>query len=106
MRGRNQTNTKLFGMTVLLLGLIGGTAWAGDPPCDTYPQVKQLRCAEIWKELNKEDGPTIAQFGLDQMKRREAGKITAEQHLAQNMEFIKRSTQKRLVRLRERMTKE
>jgi len=106
MRRRNQTNMKLFGLTVLLLGLIGGNAWAGDPPCDTYPQVKQLRCAEIWKELNKEDGPTIAQFGLDQLKRREAGTITAEQHLAQNMEFIKRSTEKRLVRLKERMTKE
>lgn len=97
---------KLFGVTIFLLGFIGGIAWAGDPPCDTYPQEKQLRCAEIWKELNTEDGPTIAQFGLDQLKRREAGKITAEQHLAQNMEFIKRSTQKRLVRLKKRMTNE
>lgn len=97
---------KWFGITVLLSGLIGGNAWAGDPPCNVYPQAKQLRCAEIWKELNGEDGPTIAQFGLDQLKRREAGKITAEQHLSQNMEFIKRSTEKRLVRLKERMTKE
>ena len=56
---------------------------AGDPPCDKYPPAKQARCAEIWKELNKEDGPIIAQFGLDQQKRREEGKINAQQHLAE-----------------------
>ena len=61
---------------------------------------------EIWKELYKEDGPVIAQFGLDQLKRREQGQITAEQHLAQNMEFIKQSTERRLARLNERMAKE
>ena len=61
---------------------------------------------EIWKDLYREDGPVIAQFGLDQLKRREEGQITAEQHLAQNMDFIKQSTQKRLARLNERMAKE
>ena len=61
---------------------------------------------EIWKDLYREDGPVIAQFGLDQLKRREEGQITAEQHLAQNMDFIKQSTQKRLTRLNERMAKE
>lgn len=61
---------------------------------------------EIWKDLYKEDGPVIAQFGLDQLKRREQGQITAEQHLAENMSFIKRSTEKRLARLNERMAKE
>ena len=81
-------------------------AKAVDPPCDKYPAAKQPRCAEIWKELNKEDGPTIAQFGLDQQKRRDEGKINAQQHLAENMAFIKQSTDKRLERLRERMTKE
>jgi len=96
---------KRSGITVLLLGLIGGIAWATDPPCDAYPKAKQPLCAEIWKDLNKEDGPAIAQFGLDQLKRREAGQITAEQHLAQNMGFIKQSTAKRLERLRERMAK-
>ncbi len=101
-----QTDVKRLGITVLLTGLIGGQAWAADPPCDKYPPVKQTRCAEIWSGLNKEDGPTIAQFGLDQLKRREAGKITAEQHLAQNMEFIKQSTEKRLARLKERMARE
>jgi len=82
------------------------SANAVDPPCDKYPAVKQQRCTEIWKELNKEDGPLIAQFGLDQQNRRDEGKITGQQHLAENMTFIKRSTQKRLERLNERMAKE
>ena len=50
--------------------------------------------------------PVIAQFGLDQLKRREEGKITAQQHLAQNMDFIKQATERRLARLNERMAKE
>lgn len=87
----------------LALPLIAGAA---DPPCDRYPAAKQSRCAEIWKELNQEDGPTIAQFGLDQQKRRDEGKITAQQHLAENMAFIKQSTEKRLERLKARMAKE
>lgn len=77
-----------------------------DPPCDKYPPAKQSRCIEIWKELNKQDGPLIAQFGLDQQKRRDEGKIDAQQHLAENMTFIKQSTEKRLERLKERMMKE
>ncbi|MGQ0665944.1 MAG: hypothetical protein ACT4O4_02825 [Nitrospiraceae bacterium] len=81
-------------------------AKAVDPPCDKYPPAKQQRCTEIWKELNKEDGPTIAQFGLDQQKRRDEGKINAQQHLAENMTFIKQSTEKRLERLKERIAKE
>jgi hypothetical protein len=81
-------------------------AAAIDPPCDAYPPAKQARCVTIWKELNKEDGDAIAQFGLDQLKRREEGKITAQQHLSENMTFIKQSTEKRLARLKERMAKE
>ena len=77
-----------------------------DPPCDRYPPAKQGRCAEIWKELNRQDGPAIAQFGLDQQKRRDEGKINARQHLDENMTFIKQSTEKRLERLKERMAKE
>ncbi|MGQ0557122.1 MAG: hypothetical protein ACT4PN_14390 [Nitrospiraceae bacterium] len=79
---------------------------AADPPCDKYPTAKQSRCTEIWKELYKEDGPIIAQFGLDQQKRRDEGKINAQQHLAENMIFIKQSTDKRIERLKERMTRE
>ncbi|HEX8751616.1 MAG TPA: hypothetical protein VF732_10915 [Nitrospira sp.] len=93
-------------IAIMLLGVTRSVAWAADPPCDTYPVEKQSRCAEIWKDLYKEDGPVIAQFGLDQLKRREAGQITAEQHLAQNMDFIKQSTDKRLARLKARMAKE
>ncbi len=74
-----------------------------DPPCDRYPAERQARCAAIWKELNQEDGPVIAQFGLDQQKRRDEGKITAQQHLSENMAFIKQSTEKRLERLKARM---
>lgn len=88
-----------------LVGFVSPAA-AIDPPCDTYPQTKQARCVTIWKELNKEDGNAIAQFGLDQLKRREEGKINAQQHLAENMAFIKQSTEKRLARLKERMAKD
>jgi hypothetical protein len=81
-------------------------AEATDPPCDKYPIVIQTKCEAIWKSLYQEDGPVIAQFGLDQLKRREEGKINAEQHLGENMAFIKQSTEKRLARLKERMAKE
>ncbi|MDH4078804.1 MAG: hypothetical protein OEU68_03205 [Nitrospira sp.] len=97
-----------FGLSALLFSsfLTTSVSWAVDPPCDKYPSAKQARCAEIWKELNKEDAPIIAQFGLDQQQRREEGKINAQQHLAENMIFIKKSTEKRIERLKERMTNE
>jgi hypothetical protein len=97
------------GILAALLGLAftaGADANAADPPCDTYPPAKQQRCTVVWKELNKEDGPLIAQFGLDQQRRRDEGKITAQQHLAENMTFIRQSTEKRLERLKARMAKE
>lgn len=97
---------KRLAVIVMLVGLTPGPAGAVDPPCDAYPPAKQPRCVEIWKDLNQEDGPVIAQFGMSQLKRREQGQITAEQHLAENMNFIKQSTQKRLARLYERMAKE
>ena len=93
-------------LAFILLGASWSAAWAVDPPCDKYPVMKQITCAAIWKSLNQEDGPAIAQFGLDQLKRREEGKINAEQHLGENMAFIKQSTEKRLVRLHARMAKE
>jgi len=93
-------------LAFILLGATWSTAWAVDPPCDKYPIAKQATCTAIWKALNQEDGPSIAQFGLDQLKRREEGKINAEQHLGENMAFIKQSTEKRLARLKERMAKE
>ena len=93
-------------LAVMLLGVSWSSAWAIDPPCDKYPATKQTTCAAVWKELNQEDGPSISQFGLAQLKRREEGKINAQQHLSENMTFIKQSTQKRLERLRVRMEKE
>jgi hypothetical protein len=91
---------------IISLSVTSSVSFAADPPCDKYPTAKQSRCTEIWKELNKEDGPIIAQFGLDQQKRRDEGKINAQQHLAENMIFIKQSTEKRIERLKERMAKE
>jgi hypothetical protein len=88
------------------VGFSAAPAAAAEPPCDSYPPAKQARCSQIWKELYNADGPVIAQFGLDQLKRREEGRITAQQHLAENMDFIKQSTEKRLARLSERMAKE
>jgi hypothetical protein len=97
---------KRWAVLLTLMGLSAEPAGAVDPPCDAYPPAKQVRCMEIWKDLYTEDGPVIAQFGLDQLKRREEGQITAQQHLAENMNFIKQSTEKRLARLNERMAKE
>ena len=96
-------------VSAILLGCVISAvspATAADPPCDRYPSVKQKRCTEIWNELNKEDGPLIAQFGLEQQKRRDEGRINAQQHLGENMTFIKQSTEKRLQRLKERMATE
>ena len=98
-----------WGLSAILFALaiiVVSHAKAADPPCDKYPVAKQTTCAAIWKSLNQEDGPSIAKFGLDQLKRREEGKINAEQHLGENMSFIKKSTENRLERLRVRMEKE
>ena len=97
---------KRWAVILTLVGLSFGPARAVDPPCNAFPSAKQARCMEIWKELYNEDGPLIAQFGLSQLKRREEGRITAQQHLAENMDFIRQSTEKRLARLNERMAKE
>lgn len=101
-------NQPRWSLVVLILCLASppSITSAADPPCDKYPPAKQSRCVDIWKSLNKEDGPTIAQFGLDQQKRREEGKINAQQHLAENMTFIKQATEKRIEQLKERMAKE
>lgn len=96
----------LMGFALGLAIVSNAQAKSADPPCDRYPPAKQQRCAEIWKELNDQDGPVIAQFGFDQLKRREEGKINAQQHLAENMAFIKQSTEKRLERLKERLARE
>jgi hypothetical protein len=86
--------------------LITAASALADPPCDRYPQNQQKRCEAIWKQINAEAAPEMAKFGLDQLKRRQEGKITAEQHLQENNSFIKRSAESRLKLLGERMAKE
>ena len=101
----NQSWWNLAAVIVCVTGM-ASVSVAAAPPCDKYPAAKQDRCTEIWKELNSEDGPIIAQFGLDQQKRRDEGKLNAQQHLAENMIFIKQSTEKRIERLKEHMGRE
>lgn len=95
-----------LGVAALLGMWSAGSGLAGDPPCDAYPEGKRARCAAIWKELNNEDAPAIAEFGLAQQKRRDEGTLTPQQHLAENMAFIKQSTERRLARLKDRMARE
>jgi len=76
---------------------------AADQPCERYPESQQKRCAALWRQINAETGPEVAKFGLEQLKRREEGKITAEEHLQENMAFIKQHAEKRMKLLRERM---
>ena len=94
----------VFLLTLPVLGT-SGPVWA-EQPCDRYPANKQARCERLWKEINAESVAEMAQFGMDQLKRREEGKITREQHLQENTAFIKQSAEKRLKLLGERMGKE
>ncbi len=83
--------------------LLVSPAFGGEPPCDKYPEAKQDQCRIVWKELNDQAVTEIAQFGLAQQRKRDAGQLTPEQHLAENMAFIKHSTESRLKRLDERL---
>lgn len=77
-----------------------------EKPCEDYSPTKQKRCETLWKQINAEAATELAQFGLSQLKRRQAGEISQEQHLRENMAFIKQSAEKRLKLLSERMGKE
>jgi hypothetical protein len=57
-------------------------------------------------KLNEQGEAEVAQLGLAQQKRRAEGRITAEQHLQENIAFIKHATEKHLKLLDERMAKE
>lgn len=90
------------------VGVLIGMVWIGsldaaDPPCDRYAASQQARCQTIWKELNDQAVQEVAHFGLAQQKRRDAGELSPDQHLAENLAFIKQSTDQRLKRLHERM---
>lgn len=91
-----------------LLLLLTGALWtahaaATEPPCDKYAAPQQARCEKVWKQLNQEAVADISRFGLAQLKRRQDGQLSPEQHLKENMEFIKQSTDKRLKTLADRM---
>ena len=108
MSDDSQTVMKRLTITIVFvfLELMGGMALAADPPCDTYPAAKQPRCSEIWKDLYKEGRPGHRTVWAGPTEASRGSQITAEQHLAQNMDFIKQSTEKRLARLKARMAKE
>lgn len=92
------------GFALMLAWARPAVGLAGDPPCDKYPESKQEQCRTVWKQLNDQAISEIAQFGLAQQRKREAGHLTPEQHLAENMAYIKQSTDLRLKRLDERMS--
>jgi len=77
-----------------------------EKPCEDYPVNKRTRCEVVWKQINDEELSAVAEFGLRQLKRRQEGTITPEQHLKENMDFIKASGEKRLRLLSERMARE
>ncbi|MBM4133255.1 MAG: hypothetical protein FJ245_05730 [Nitrospira sp.] len=93
---------------VLLLACLVWPARAdsAEPPCDKYPPPQQPRCEQAWAQLNQESVAEISQFGLAQLKLRQEGKISPEQHLKENMAFIKQATEKRLKLLSERMAQD
>jgi len=98
---------RVVGLLALFLFLISPDRCArAEQPCDRYPAPQQKRCEALWKQINAETGPEVAKFGLDQLKRREEGKITAEQHLQENTAFIKQHAVKRMKLLEERMAKQ
>ncbi|TAJ08560.1 MAG: hypothetical protein EPO61_10765 [Nitrospirae bacterium] len=99
-------NRHLLLALLLLCCFRSSPAAAADPPCNQYPHPQQPRCEKLWKQLNQESVAEISRFGLDQLKRRQEGKISQEQHLKENMEFIKQSTDKRLKLLSERMAQD
>ena len=95
-----------FLLLILILTITTPALVRAEQPCDRYPTSKQQRCETLWKQINDEAVDEMAQFGTNQLKRREEGRITAEQHLKENMAFIKQSGEKRLKLLGERMDKE
>jgi len=96
-------STVSFLLTLPVLEM-SALVWA-EQPCDRYPANKQARCERLWNEINAESVAELAQFGMDQLKRRQEGKITQEQHLQENTTFIKQSAERRLRLLSESMGK-
>ncbi len=75
-----------------------------DKPCDDSLREKQHRCEALWKQISGEAAPETAQCGLDQLRHRQEGKLTQEQHLPDNTGFIEHSAERRLELLKEGWT--
>lgn len=89
---------------MFVLGTLGTPGLtSAEKPCDDYPESKRKRCETLWKRINADAASEMAQFGRTQLKRRQEGTISQEQHLRENMAFIKHSAEKRLELLSEQM---
>lgn len=95
----------LLVMLTLCAWQLSYEAWA-EKPCDDYPKSKQARCKALWKQINADAVAEMAEFGFAQLRRRQEGKISQEQHLRENFAFIQASAEKRLKLLAERMATE
>ena len=97
---------KRWALLPFVLGTLGmPSLTSAEKPCDDYLPSKQTRCETLWKQINADAASEMARFGLDQLKRRQEGKISREQHVQENMAFIKQSADKRLRLLSELMSK-
>ena len=98
---------KRWALLPFVLGTLGmPSLTSAEKPCDDYLPSKQTRCETLWKQINADAASEMAQFGRTQLKRREEGTISKEQHLRENMAFIKQSADKRLRLLSKLMSKE
>ena len=90
-------------IVIVVLWMALGVPAQASKPCDEYPVGKQSHCEELWREINREAEAEMAEFGWRQLRRRQEGAISAEQHVSENFAFIQASGQKRLRLLKERM---
>src|SRR5687768_13295565 len=95
---------KRWAISMLVLGTLGTPSpTSAEKPCDDYPQSKRNRCETLWQRINADAASEMAQFGRTQLKRRQEGTISQEQHLRENMAFIKQSAEQRMKRMAEQM---
>ena len=98
---------KRWAILLCVLGILAAPSpTSAEKPCDDYPESKRKRCETLWKRINADAASETAQFGRTQLRRRQEGTISQEQHLRENMAFIKHSAEKRLELLSEQIGKE
>ena len=102
-RALDASDLAILALGLVLLVVTGAQA---ERPCDDYPVSRQSRCERLWKQINQEAEAEMAEFGWRQLRRRQEGAISAEQHVHENLAFIQASGQRRLKQLRERMEAE